>query len=141
MADFSIPFGKFFKVTVAGNGPVGGSGTPTSLLPGGNTIGLSASDYLSVYVADLGDDPTGPGRVFAVVPKQAADMGGSYTVGLNFTGKDGSSGNVLNPMSLTAEIVGPAPGAPGASNMGLFNSSIVDLASAPPDPGTATITF
>ena len=137
MSNIAIPPGQFAKFTLAGNG---GSG-PAALLAGSTVVSLSTADYANVYVADLGNDPAGPGRVLAIVPKVPAIPGGSYTVSLNCIGRDAASGNPLTPLSLVAEIDGPAPQAPAATNFAGFNSSFDVLANAPADPGTASIEF
>ena len=143
MSDIQIPAGQYATAVLAGNGSTGaGPSGPTPLQAGSTVVSLSAADYAKVYVADAGPGPGGVGRVLAFVPKVQAGAGGSYDVTVNCSGNDAVSGQALAPLSIDVQVVGP-PLVVQATHFELAPGSITfaPLSSAPPDPGSSSITF
>jgi hypothetical protein len=139
MADLTIPAGQYCLCVLAGNG---GSNGPQALEAGSVTVSLSAADYAKFYVANKGPNPSGPGQLLAWVPKVQAPAGGSYDVTVNASGNDAASGDPLSPISLDVSVTGPAPVPAAATNFMLVpGPTFAALSTAPPDPGSGTISF
>lgn len=143
MADVTIPSGQFLTFVFAGNGPIGGGGTPEAIQFGSGSISLSPADYARAYVVALGVDTATGGQKIAVVPRASAPppVGGSINIALTCNARDAASGNSLNQFTGVIQINGAAPQPALAQNVGWFNQTFAALSTAPADPGSNTITF